>query len=238
MLDGRFRSSIEVWTRPIGRSVRKTGVTADQVTFAGLVMSVLAAVTIGAGHLGWGCVLLALTGIPDTLDGAVAKASGTASQRGAFFDSTMDRVTDALLFGGVAFYLAGNPDYSPRTMMWAFAAFGTAVLPSYIRAKADALGLEAKGGFVERAERFIILGIGLVVEPLLVWTLVLLVALNTLTAVQRFAKVWTLADKPVVVPRSTRARRKARVGTKTPASVRWEARRAAARERASARRSS
>lgn len=236
MLDGRFRSNIEVWTRPIGRSVRRTGITADHVTAAGVIMSIAAAVTIGAGHLGWGVVLLALTGIPDTLDGAVAKASGTASQRGAFFDSTMDRVTDALLFGGVAWYLAGNPDYSPRTMMWAFAAFGTAVLPSYIRAKADALGLDAKGGLVERAERFIILGIGLVVEPLLVAMLVVLVALNTLTAAQRFLKVWRLADKPVIPPRQRRQRRQRRMGQKTPASVRWEARRAAARARANARR--
>lgn len=237
MLDGRFRGTIETWTRPVGRSVKRAGITADQVTAVGLIMSVAAAVVIGAGHLRWGVVLLALTGIPDTLDGAVAKASGTSSQRGAFFDSTSDRVTDALLFGGVAFYLAGAAGYSDRAMMWAFAAFGTAVLPSYIRAKADALGLEAKGGLVERAERFIILGVGLVFESLLIPALVLLVALNTLTAVQRFVKVWKLADKPPVQRTTrTRTRRKARTTGSTPATVRWQARRAAARERSAGRR--
>ncbi|MCO5313702.1 MAG: CDP-alcohol phosphatidyltransferase family protein [Microthrixaceae bacterium] len=238
MLDGRFRGTIETWTRPIGRSVKNTGITADQVTFAGLFMSVAAAVTIGAGHLGWGVVLLALTGIPDTLDGAVAKASGTASQRGAFFDSTCDRVTDALLFGGVAWYLMDNPAYHPRAAMLAFAALGSAMLPSYIRAKADALGLDAKGGLVERAERFILLGVGLVIEPLLVPVLVALTVLNMATALQRFVKVWKVADKPQIQPRATRTRRKARAAAKTPASVRWEARRAAARSRAEARRGS
>jgi CDP-diacylglycerol--glycerol-3-phosphate 3-phosphatidyltransferase len=165
--------------------------------------------------------LLILTGIPDTLDGAVAKASGTASERGAFFDSVSDRVTDALVFGGVAWYLT-TVSNGPLPML-AFAAFATAALPSYIRAKADALGLDGKGGLVERAERFIILGIGLLFERLLVPALVALIVLNLVTSAQRFVRVWTTAAKPRPQVVSRRSRRRART---TTASERWRERRA------------
>src|SRR3954447_25565423 len=154
MLDGRFRSQIETWVRPVGMSVKRAGIPADAITAVGLAMSVACAIAVGAGALRLGVILLVLTGVPDTLDGAVAKASGTSSQRGAFFDSVSDRITDALLFGGVAWYLASLTHESRYLPVLAFAAFATAVFPSYIRAKADALGIEARGGLVERAERF------------------------------------------------------------------------------------
>jgi len=237
MLDGRFRGQIETWFRPLGHSVKRAGIPADAITAVGLAMSVACAVAIGSGALRLGVLLLVLTGIPDTLDGAVAKASGTSSQRGAFFDSVADRVTDALLFGGVAWYLASLVDQSRYLPVVAFAAFATANLPSYIRAKADALGIEAKGGFVERAERFVILGLGLLFDRFLVAALVMLVVLNLATAVQRFAKVWTVASKPQPIVRQVATnRRRARSTTKSPAAVRWQARRAEMRERSRSRR--
>lgn len=236
MLDGRFRGQIETWVRPLGMSVKRAGIPADAITATGLLMSVACAIAVGAGALRLGVLLLALTGIPDTLDGAVAKASGTSSQRGAFFDSVSDRVTDALLFGGVAWYLASDADGSRYLPVLAFAAFATAVLPSYIRAKADALGLDAKGGLVERAERFVILGLGLLFDRFLVASLVVLVVLNMATAIQRFAKVWTHASKPQPMPRPATARRRPRSAATSPAAERWQARRAEARERARSRR--
>jgi len=236
MLDGRFRGQIETWVKPIGMSVKRAGIPADAITATGLLMSVACALAVGAGYLQLGALLLALTGIPDTLDGAVAKASGTSSQRGAFFDSVSDRVTDALLFGGVAWYLSSQPDMSRHMPVLAFAAFATAVLPSYIRAKADALGLEAKGGLVERAERFVILGFGLLFDRFLVATLVILVVLNMATAIQRFAKVWKLASKPMPMPRPSAARRRSRASSPSPAAERWRARRAEMHERSRARR--
>ena len=102
-------------------------------------MSGAAAVAIANGALRGGLLLLALTAIPDVLDGAVAKASGTASARGAFFDSTMDRVADALLLGGVAWYLqTTEPGHISLLPM---AVLGASLLISYERAKAEALGL-------------------------------------------------------------------------------------------------
>ena len=85
--------------------MRRTKLSPDHLTALGLVLAVPAAVMIGSGRLFWGLILLIAAAVPDLLDGALAKASGTASVRGAFFDSVADRVTDALVLGGFAWYL-------------------------------------------------------------------------------------------------------------------------------------
>src|SRR5690606_23485686 len=79
MFDGHFRTSVEKAIKPVGANLRRTGITPDHLTVLGILMSTAAAVTIGAGYLRFGLVMLALAGIPDLLDGAVAKASGMAS---------------------------------------------------------------------------------------------------------------------------------------------------------------
>ena len=89
-----------------------------------------------------GLVLVILAALPDLFDGALAKASNTSSQRGAFFDSVIDRVTDALLFGGVAWYFASEE--SPHMSLLPFAVLGVSSVISYQRAKAESLGLDAK----------------------------------------------------------------------------------------------
>ena len=108
MFDGNWRETVNKGLDPIGASLRRAGVTADALTVAGIVIAGVGAVVIGNGYLTLGFVFLVLTGIPDALDGAVAKASGTSSVRGAFFDSVSDRLTDGMLFGGVAWYLAST----------------------------------------------------------------------------------------------------------------------------------
>src|SRR5438874_10014596 len=143
MFDKRLRPSVEQKLRPVGANLRKSGVTADHLTLLGLVMAVGAAVAIANGALRLGFLLLILTAVPDVLDGAVAKASGTASPRGAFFDSVSDRVTDGLILGGIAWYLAGR-DHGHAAVL-PLAVLGASTLISYERAKAESLGFEAKG---------------------------------------------------------------------------------------------
>lgn len=182
--------------KPFASALRRTGITADHLTALGLVMATGTAVAVGSGRLGLGFVLLLLAALPDLLDGAVAKASGTASARGAFFDSVADRVTDSLLLGGIAWHLASTDGgVAPLLPM---AVLGTSTVISYERAKAESLGYEAKGGLMERAERIIALAAGLLFPSLLVPVLWLMLALTSLTAVQRFAKVWRQAsvDRP------------------------------------------
>ena len=215
MFDGNWRTAVDRGLTPIGVSLRRTGVTADMVTVTGIVMATAASVAIATGYLRVGFFLLILTGIPDALDGAVAKASGTSSLRGAFFDSVSDRLTDALLFGGIAWFLVDTEQ--GHIMMLPVAVMSLAMLVSYQRAKAESLGYDAKGGLMERAERFIVLAFGLLFSELLVWTLWVMLALTAVTAVQRFVKVWRQASEGRPVrPRSRRRSRRAR--TSRPAS--------------------
>jgi CDP-diacylglycerol--glycerol-3-phosphate 3-phosphatidyltransferase len=142
------------------------GVTADMLTATGLISATATAVSVATGHLHLAIVLLILTGLHDLLDGPVAKASGTSSVRGAFFDSVTDRVSDALILGGVAWYLVSN--HPGHLVLLPFAVLGATSLVSYQRAKAESLGISAKGGLMERAERMILLGIGLITTSFLV----------------------------------------------------------------------
>jgi CDP-diacylglycerol--glycerol-3-phosphate 3-phosphatidyltransferase len=137
MFDGRWRQSFEAGLKPVGANIRRTGITADHLTATGVIMAAAASLAIANGALRAGLLLLVLCALPDVLDGAVAKASGTAGPRGAFFDSVSDRVTDALLLGGVAWYLAST--YGGRIAVLPLAVLGASMLVSYERAKAESL---------------------------------------------------------------------------------------------------
>lgn len=204
MFDGRWRSTFETGLRPVGAQIRRTGMTANHLTITGLVMAVAASVAIANGALRAGLLLLVLTAVPDVLDGAVAKASGTASPRGAFFDSVVDRVSDALLLGGVAWYLASTED--GRIAVLPFAVAAASMIVSYERARAESLGFDARGGLMERAERLVLLAFGLLFESLLVPVLWVMLLLTVVTAGQRFARVWAQASAPQVQPLAVRWR--------------------------------
>ena len=206
MLDGNWRTVVDRGLTPIGQSLQRTGISADVVTVIGIVMASGASVAIGMGNLRLGFMLLVLTGVPDALDGAVAKAAGTASSRGAYFDSVADRLTDALLFGGVAWHLASVR--TDRMMMLPVAIMATAMFISYQRAKAESLGYDAKGGLMERAERFIVLAFGLLFFEILVPVLWVMLALSLVTAVQRFVKVWRQATTDREIPTGGRSGRR------------------------------
>ena len=199
MFDGKFRAPIDKAVRPIGRVLRRTGLSPDHLTILGILVAIGAAVAIGAGQLLLGFGLVILAALPDLLDGALAKASNQVSQRGAFFDSVIDRVTDAVIFAGVAYYYADGHGHDPRLAMVPFGIMAFSSVISYERAKAESLGLEAKGGLMERAERIILLLIGLLIPPILLIVLWMMLALTAVTAVQRFIKVWKQAG---VTPRT------------------------------------
>lgn len=214
MFDGRFRQQVERVVRPVGEQLRRTKISPDHLTLIGLIIACAAAVVIGLGELRVGLVLVILAALPDLLDGALAKASNQSSQRGAFFDSTIDRVTDSILLGGVAWFLADQRGAHASILV--FAVMAVSSLISYQRAKAEALGLNAKGGLMERAERIILLCVGLLFDSLLFWSMVLMLVLVTITAVQRFFKVWNqaavapaTADR-VAMRQSRRASRRSR----------------------------
>ena len=206
MLDRRWRKSVEQGLGPLGDRLRRLGISADALTVFGLLCSVVTAVLIASGHLVWAVVGIIVSGVSDLLDGAIARGSGQASPRGAFFDSVTDRASDALLFGGVAWYLA---DQSPYLPILAFAVAACSMMISYERARAESLGLEARGGLMERAERFVFLAVGCAFN-ILVPILWIMLVLTAFTAVQRFVRVYRQAGRP---PRPAHTRKVDRPAT-------------------------
>jgi phosphatidylinositol phosphate synthase len=216
MLDRHWRKGVEQGLGPLGDRLRRLGVTADALTVFGLLCSIATAFLIGSGHLLWAVVGVIVSGVADLLDGAIARGSGQASPRGAFFDSVTDRASDALLFGGVAWYLA---DQSPYYAILAFAVAACSMMISYERARAEALGIDARGGLMERAERFVFLSIGLAFN-ILVPILWIMLVLTAFTATQRFVRVYRAAGRP---PRPAHTRQADRPAK--PLRTWWTARR-------------
>jgi CDP-diacylglycerol---glycerol-3-phosphate 3-phosphatidyltransferase len=192
MLDGRWRAKAERALDPVGKQLTRAGINANWLTFLGLLCSVAAALFVASGHLVLGMFGVIATGVPDLLDGSVARHSGTAGPKGAFLDSVADRVSDAVLLGGVAWYLAGQSTYLP---VLALAVLGMSLLVSYERAKAESLGFSARGGLMERAERIVLLCVGLAfASVLLVPVLWVMLVATALTAAWRFVTVWRQAS--------------------------------------------
>ncbi len=218
MFDGRWRTSIDRTTGPVGEALHRHGITADVLTATGLVSATATALLVATGHLHLAVVMLIVTGMHDLLDGPVAKAAGTASVRGAFFDSVTDRVADAVLMLGCAWYLLDRG--SGHLALLPMAIMAVTGLISYERAKAESLGLSAKGGLMERGERMFLLGVGFLSTAIFVPVLWVLFALVSCTAVSRFVKVWNAASgRDAVIRRRIEAWRERRVDS------RWSSRR-------------
>ncbi|HWE68128.1 MAG TPA: CDP-alcohol phosphatidyltransferase family protein [Acidimicrobiales bacterium] len=213
MFDGRWRDAVDRSTGPVGTALHRRGITADVLTATGLVSASATAFAVASGHLHIAIALLILTGLHDLLDGPVAKAAGTASVRGAFFDSVTDRVADAVLMGGVAWYLIGKGE--GHLAVLPLAVLGVTALVSYERAKAESLGLSAKGGLMERAERMILLGVAFIDSAILIPVLWVMLALISVTAIARFVKVWNAASgKDEVIRKRLEAWREGRVDSR------------------------
>jgi phosphatidylinositol phosphate synthase len=213
MFDGRWRGAVDRTTSPVGEALHRHGITADVLTATGLVSATATALLVASGHLHWAILLLIVTGMHDLLDGPVAKAAGTASVRGAFFDSVTDRIADAVLMIGCAWYLLDQG--SGHLALLPMAILAVTALISYERAKAESLGLSAKGGLMERAERMFLLGVAFLSTAIFVPVLWILFTLVSITAIARFVKVWNAASgRDEVIRRRIEAWRDGRVDSR------------------------
>lgn len=157
----------------LGRLVR-WGVTADRLTVAGLVLCVAAAGLLLTGRLvGAGVLFLAGSAL-DMFDGALARRTGTSSPWGAFLDSSLDRMAEAAVFCALIYWFASRGE--PLNATLTGVALTGAMLTSYLRARAEALGADCTVGWMSRTERVLILGGGLLfmVPAYAVWALVVL----------------------------------------------------------------
>ncbi len=185
----------------IGALVRG-GLRPNTITTVGLLLVLASAVAFGVGSIRLGGLLLLVSGVVDTLDGAVARRTGRSSAFGAFYDSTLDRIGDGATFIGLAVYFMGAPDIAYRE--WAVILCMVAVLASltvsYTRARAEGLGLECRVGIAQRAERIIGIGgaallVGAGPNGLVLSGIVaLLTLLSLITVVQRIVHIYSITE--------------------------------------------
>jgi CDP-diacylglycerol---glycerol-3-phosphate 3-phosphatidyltransferase len=190
---GSFKSRVRSAFDPLGRALIHAGISPNVVTLAGTLGVIAGAVLFAArGRLVEGTVVVTLSALLDVLDGAMARAQGRTTRYGALFDSTMDRVADGILFGAVAWWLAGTGQRLLAAVCLVCLVGGQVV--SYVKARAEGLGFTCDVGIAERMERLIILGVGGLLTgfsvawglPAALW---LLAILSVVTATQRLLSV-------------------------------------------------
>jgi len=178
-------------TQPVVRLLTRTAITPNAITWLGFLISVGAAALIVTGHLFAAGFVVLVAGLFDMLDGALARHINRTTRFGAILDSTLDRITEAVLLLSILFLYAREP--STLGVILVGIALPGSLLVSYIRARAEAAGLECKVGLFTRAERVIILALGLLLNQIdyaLLTALGIIALFSFLTAGQRLLYVW------------------------------------------------
>jgi len=184
----RFKNLLDA----IGAFLNGLGITPNTLTISGLAGNLIGAYFLAIGSFMVGGLILLAMGAIDALDGTMARLRGEPSDFGAFVDSVTDRYSELVIYAGLLFYAVKELNLTLAMMV--FAATSGSILVSYIRARAQSLGYEAKGGMLTRFERFIILVPSLIFGyP---WIGVSIIAiLANITALQRIISVRRQARK-------------------------------------------
>lgn len=186
MLDTKASESIFPLVKPLGRYLAGLGVPPGAITLAGLLITALGSLLIARGSFLGGAVLVGVGSSLDVLDGAVARASARASERGAILDSCSDRLGETFMWTGLAYQLSGQPQWVGLCVL----SLGFSLLISYLRSKAESVGLEGRGGWMARPERVLLyvigVGSGQIIPMLWIMTL-----LTGATAAGRFYRLWS-----------------------------------------------
>ncbi len=164
MLGNHGRSVATAIFTPFAKLLARLGVTPNMVTYASAVLIVGLSMGLTArGYLAWGGILLGVVLFADSVDGVLARMTGTSSEFGAFLDSTMDRITDGFVFGALLWWaIVGLPDGAIRTttvIAGIISLVAIGVVP-YTRARAENFGVVAKVGLAERTDRLIVAQVG------------------------------------------------------------------------------
>ena len=194
MISDIFKPAVVRLISPTARGLLRIGLTPNSVTTIGAIGVITTSlIAYPNGHLFGGTVAICCLALSDLFDGTMARLSHKGPSRwGGFLDSTIDRVTDSAIAMGLLIYLAQNNDALSYVLL---VSIVSGFLVSYIRAKAESLQIECKGGFAERTERLMILltaigFTGLGVDYILtvgIWALALA---SVATVLQRLRIVW------------------------------------------------
>ncbi|GAA2439778.1 phosphatidylinositol phosphate synthase [Mycolicibacterium llatzerense] len=194
------RAAYTKLSRPLARGALRIGLTPDAVTVIGTTASVVGALTLfPTGHLWYGAVTVWFFVLADMLDGAMARERGYGTRLGAVLDATCDRIGDGAVFCGLLWWIAFEMHDKPLVIATLICLVTSQVI-SYIKARAEASGLNADGGFIERPERLIIVLVGAGFSDLPIHPLPL--ALPIAMWVLAVASVITLGQRVASVRRS------------------------------------
>ncbi len=170
-------------TDPVVRILSKSGITPNALTFINLALNIIAAYVIATGHLLLGGVLVLVAGLFDLFDGALARFTKQTTRFGAILDSVADRISEAAILCGLLIWYIPQEEASLEIVLIFVVLIGS-FLVSYIRARAEGLGWQCQVGLFTRAERVIVLAIGLLINQIFI-ALCVLVIFVFITVVQR-----------------------------------------------------
>lgn len=170
--------------KPLIKILTKWGIHPNSFTVSGIIITSVAAIALIMGHLRLAGILILLGGLCDSIDGSLARASGRVTQFGAFFDSTIDRYSEFVMFFGIVVHFVLIKEY-PTAVVIFFALCGS-IMVSYSRARAESLGFDSNVGIMQRPERIVFLGAGALIHPIALKFAIWLVAIfANYTAIQR-----------------------------------------------------
>ncbi len=178
-------------TRPIVNLVARTPLTPNAVTWLGFCITIAAAALIVTEHLLAAGIVVLVAGLFDMLDGALARVTNRVTRFGGILDSTLDRVSEAILLLGLLALFARDGE-TAESLLVGFALLGS-LLVSYIRARMEGLGVECKAGLFTRPERVIVLALGLLLSGFdyaLITALGVITFFSYFTAIQRLIYAW------------------------------------------------
>lgn len=186
MLASRFKGMAQKVMAPLVGMLGRTSISPNALTVIGLVVSAVVAAVLATGSGFIGGILVLVAGLFDMLDGALARSAGKTSTFGALLDSTLDRYSEGILLFGLLVAAAQRQD--TQTILLIFGVMVGSVMVSYVKARAEGLGLRCDVGLLQRPERVILLAVGLIIGQL-VPVLWILAVLTNVTAVQRILHV-------------------------------------------------
>ena len=183
----RLRNLLSPIVDGIARVLVKLDFSPSGLTVIGVLIACVAAALISQGMLAAGGIVMLIAGVFDMFDGAVARMTDRATKFGALFDSVMDRVSEAVVLLGLLWFYLEDGEQLGAVLVYVSIVGSTLV--SYVRARAEGLGIECKGGLMQRPERVATLGVGIIVgqwwEPAVLIVLGVIAALTVVTTVQR-----------------------------------------------------
>jgi len=181
-LTDRLRVIFKDVLNPIAIFIDKLGIHPNTLTIAGMAGTAIGSYLIAMGELSLGGLLVMLMGPVDAMDGAVARVRGEPKDFGAFVDSVSDRYSELFIFAGLLWYYQQRSEWTYGLLV--FAAAAGSVLVSYVRARAQSLGFEAKVGILTRVERYFIIGPTLLFQ-VPIWGVAIVAVGANFTALQR-----------------------------------------------------